>query len=209
MRDIFDVLAGEVTVATPSACLSYFTGALRDGTFSRGHGTWRLSQKSKAWLVLVRLVLRRFDADGWIYREGRDRSVWVLETCYKPPSSRPLSLGNMAEDAAFIRGYFDAEGGIPRQPSARFYVQLAQKSKEDLEDLRERMRGLGLTCGRVHVPSVAVDPDYWRFYVASASHYDFYRRVGSWHPRKRSLLDTRFNPGLTRDSELARTFDEK
>ena len=87
----------------------------------------------------------------------------------------------------------DAEGGIPRSTSSRFYVQLAQKNRLDLEDLRDRMQGLGLKCGCLHVPSVAADPEYWRFYVAAASHRQFYERVGSWHPRKRALLDSRFN----------------
>jgi len=83
--------------------------------------------------------------------------------------------------------------GIPRSTSSRFYVQLAQKNRLDLEDLRDRMQGLGLKCGCLHVPSVAADPEYWRFYVAAASHRQFYERVGSWHPRKRALLDSRFN----------------
>jgi hypothetical protein len=172
-------------------------GVLRDGTFSPRHGTWRLSQKSRAWLLVVQLVLERLDAHGWIYREGKDRSVWVLETCFRPSHNRPARWQANDDDAAFIRGYFDAEGGIPRPVSARFYPQLAQKNREDLVDLRERMQGLGLMCGRIHVPSATVDPNYWRFYVAAASHHCFYESVGSWHPRKRTLLEARFNPAFT------------
>jgi hypothetical protein len=136
---------GEIAAASASCCLSYFMGALRDGTFNRRHGTWRLSHKNTDWLGLVQLVLERLGARGWIYREGKDRSVWVLETCLRSSSGRPISE-ERHENAAFIRGYFDAEGGIPLNSSARFYIQPAQKNKEDLEDLRRRMLKLGLMC---------------------------------------------------------------
>ncbi len=46
-------------------------------------------------------------------------------------------------------------------------------------------------CGRIHNPSLTVDPNYWRFYVPSAGHRRFMEVVGSWHPRKRLLVDTR------------------
>ncbi len=182
----------EVVASGPSSCLSYFAGALRDGTFSSKHRTWRLAQKNKDWLLVVRVVLEQLGANSWIYREGKDRLVWVLETCCRPSDCPPL-LQSSAENAAFVRGYFDAEGGIPQAASARFYVQLAQKNLSDLEELRQRMQGLGLACGRLHLPSVAADPDYWRFYVSAASHRRFYEAVGSWHPRKRALLDARFS----------------
>ncbi len=193
MEDAIRVLSEEVAASRPSCCLSYFAGALRDGTFSSRHRTWRLAQKTRDWLLVVQLVLERLGAHGWIYREGKDRSVWVLETCFRPSQGRTTAGQSRPEQAAFIRGYFDAEGGIPRSTSSRFYVQLAQKNRLDLEDLRDRMQDLGLKCGCLHVPSVAADPEYWRFYVATASHRQFYERVGSWHPRKRALLDSRFN----------------
>lgn len=82
-------------------------------------------------------------------------------------------------DRAYARGYFDAEGGIPRDSKARFYVQLTQKNRDDLVDLRRRFERLGLNCGRLHVPSASVDPDYWRFYVATRSHDRFIQEVSS------------------------------
>ncbi len=93
---------------------------------------------------------------------------------------------------AYARGYFDAEGGIPRDPSSRFYVQFVQKDRADLDELRLRLETQGLSCGRLHNPSAAVDCDLWRFYVLARSHEEFMRRVSSWHPRKRRLLEARF-----------------
>ena len=96
--------------------------------------------------------------------------------------------------AAYARGYFDAEGGIPKGRESRFYVQFVQKDRSDLDTVRGALNSLGITCGVLHVPSPRVDPDYWRFYVASASHRRFAAAVGSWHPRKRALLQQRFPP---------------
>lgn len=89
---------------------------------------------------------------------------------------------------AFARGYFDAEGGVPVQQSSRFYIQLVQKDHSDLDRLRRILEQAGICCGRLHNPSRRSDPDYWRFYILAASHQDFIRVIGSWHPRKRQLL---------------------
>ena len=95
------------------------------------------------------------------------------------------------EQAAFVRGYFDAEGGVPRRTGDRFYIQSVQKDLADLEHVRSLLGHLGIRCGRIHNPSARADPDYWRFYVLAASHQDFALYVGSWHPRKRPLVQRR------------------
>jgi hypothetical protein len=132
--------------------------------------------------------LERLGSRSWIYREGL-RDVWVIETTYRLYGEERFEAEG--ERSAFVRGYFDAEGGIPRDVSARFYVQLVQKDFVDLARVHGFLEGLGIRCGRIHNPSVRVDPAYWRFYVLSASHEDFIKRVSSWHPRKRMLLDRR------------------
>ncbi|MGH2828345.1 MAG: LAGLIDADG family homing endonuclease [Actinomycetota bacterium] len=164
---------------------------LRDGTFNRSHRTWRLAQANVEWLEIVQQVLARVRAKGWIYREGSCRSVWVLETSFRPDGLRPEAFVPPAVDRAFARGYFDAEGGIPKDSRARFYVQLTQKDRDDLADLRRRFERLGLNCGRLHVPSASADPDYWRFYVSARSRHRFIQEVSSWHPLKRGLLELR------------------
>jgi hypothetical protein len=136
--------------------------------------------------VLQDLFLK-LGSRSWIYREGR-RNVWVVETTCKLAEATFTSL---REKTAFARGYFDAEGGIPRDSNARFYIQLVQKDRRDLEQVRRFLKDVGIGCGRIHNPSVRVDPDYWRFYVLANSHEDFIERVSSWHPRKRMLLDLR------------------
>ena len=123
---------------------------------------------------------------AWIYKEGTDRNCWVVETSWL---KEHLAWRDHA--SAYARGYFDAEGGIPRSSDARFYVQYVQKDLKDLAIVRECLEKEGIACGSLHNPSVRVDPSYWRFYVLARSHGDFCRQIGSWHPRKRSLLHER------------------
>jgi hypothetical protein len=128
---------------------------------------------------------------SWSYREGRSRRLWILETSAAVLAERP-TFSTSEERLAYARGYFDAEGGTPRDPSARFYVQFVQKNRGDIEELREMLENEGICCGRLHNPSRIRDSDLWRFYVVAAGHRAFATRVGSWHPRKRSLLEARF-----------------
>ena len=122
------------------------------------------------------------EAIPWIYQEG-NRGVWVIETTCR--LNRESELVTVPEKAAFVRGYFDAEGGIPRCAADRFYIQIVQRDRLDLGKVRHLLQELDIRCGRVHNPSIRVDPDCWRFYILASSHEGFIRRVGSWHPRKR------------------------
>lgn len=70
-------------------------------------------------------------------------------------------------------------------------MQFVQKDRDELSRLRDSLLGLGIDCGSLHNPSIRVDPDYWRFYIRSASHRKFAQVIGSWHPRKRSLLEAK------------------
>jgi hypothetical protein len=105
---------------------------------------------------------------------------------------------NIGGATCIARGYFDAEGGIPRNAGARFYIQFVQKDRADLANLRTILEAEGIVCGKLHQPSRATDHQVWRFYVAAASQPDFVSGVGSWHPRKRGLLSARFGQSATR-----------
>ncbi len=172
-------------LAESRACLH---GAMRDGTFNRLHGTIRIAQADIRWLNVLQAVIGRMGSKSWIYREG-DRRVWVIESTCRAGA---LDLAVPREAAAFARGYFDAEGGIPHEAEVRFYIQFTQKDRNDLGHVRGVLERLGVRSGRLHNPSVRADPDYWRFYVVSVSHRAFAERIGSWHPRKRELLLRRF-----------------
>lgn len=169
------------------ALAAYCQGALRDGTFSARQRTHRIGQADVGWLQLLQTVLQRLGHRSWIYREGYNRRLWVLETT-APFLSRSFDAWRLVgkpEGLHYVRGYFDADGGMPRDPRARIYFQLVQKDRRSLEAVVAILEAAGIGCGRIHNPSRAVDPDYWRVFVKAACHRRFMVLVGSWHPVKR------------------------
>jgi hypothetical protein len=114
---------------------AYLQGALHDGTRSALHHTHRISQKGTGWLQRLSFMLSEMGHRSWIYREGRDREVFVLETSapFLDVLYDPKQLETDAERSAYVRGYFDAEGGIPFTPHVRFYIQFTKKMRSNWE----------------------------------------------------------------------------
>lgn len=160
-NDVVERLVSEVRASTLDVLQNYLTGATRDASFSPSHNTTRFHQKGTGWLSVVKEALTTLGHRAWMYEEG-SRGVFVLETCWRPAHPTPCCVD---ERAAFCRGYFDADGGMPWSPSARLYFQYVQKDRDDLKSLRNHLTALGIACGQLHVPSIKVDPDYWRVFV--------------------------------------------
>jgi intein-encoded DNA endonuclease-like protein len=99
---------------------------------------------------VLKLILRNLGSNSWVYREGR-RRVWVLETTYQNRVSSPLP--SAIEEAEFVRGYFDAEGGVPRRLNDRFYIQLVQKNRLDLNRVRDSIRRQGIHAVDCTIPA--------------------------------------------------------
>lgn len=194
MPDVHHQIRQEIRSTDPTTAAAYLNGAVHDATYSSRHRTTRFSQHGVGWLYVLRQLLLSLGKRSWIYREGHNRQVWVLESTWRGRRREAIGRGvepsSPGENAAYLRGYFDAEGGIPLSAEARFYIQMVQKDRADLEKARNMLVDLGVDCGVLHNPSVRVDPDYWRFYVAARSHLQFIERVGSWHPRKRARLES-------------------
>jgi hypothetical protein len=144
-------------------------------------------------LALLQEILKLLQCRGWIYKEGRLRSYWILETTapFLSIDFDGSSLVGAREGLDYVRGYFDAEGGMPQDPEARLYLGISQKDRGSLEAVQMILESWEIDCGRIHNPSHSVDPDYWRFYIRSGSHRRFMAVVGSWHPRKRRLMEAR------------------
>lgn len=171
---------------------AYLQGALHDGTFSSNE-RFRFSQKGTGWLKLLRRLFKRIGYNAWLYREGKTREVYVLETLAHFLDFRfnPLRLKTKAEKASYIRGFFDAEGGIPHNRKARFYIQLVQKDRKKIQKIKTMLANLEIHSGEIHNPSRRVDPDYWRIFILSRSRRDFVKSIGSWHPAKEKILAQR------------------
>jgi hypothetical protein len=184
-------LHAELLETSASGARAYLHGAAHDATVSRRHRTIRFGQSDPTWLGVLQVLIARLGSRSWSYREGRSRQFWVVETSVVVLAERP-NFSRSEERLAYARGYFDAEGGTPRDPSARFYLQFVQKDHGDIDELRDVLEAEGIRCGTLHNPNRERDPDLWRFYVAAACHDVFARKVCSWHPRKRRLLEARF-----------------
>ncbi len=186
-------LHAELLAASKKSLECYLQGALRDGTRSIRHRTHRIGQSDPRWLELLKEALRILEYRSWLYREGRSRKLWILETTapFLNVGFDASCLVGSREGFDYVRRYFDAEGGMPRSPEARLYLQLTQKDRCNLESVRNILEQGEIRCGRIHNPSRRVDPNYWRFYVRAESHERFMSTVGSWHPRKRKQIETR------------------
>jgi len=168
---------------------AYIQGALHDASLNK-RKRYRFTQKGDEWLKVVQKLFYALGHNAWIYREGKDRDVYALETLaeFLDFDFDPLSLKKAEEKSAYIRGFFDAEGGIPNKDSNRFYIQLVQKDKMKIEKLKKLLYDLGISTGKIHNPSVRVDPNYWRMFVSTKSHAQFAQTIWSWHPRKQSIF---------------------
>ena len=171
---------------------AYLLGALHDGTFS-SNKRFRISQVGTDWLKILQGLFRKLGYNSWIYKEGKYRKVYVLETLadFLDFNFNPLRLRSDEEKIGYIKGFFDAEGGIPRDEKARFYIQLVQNDREKLVKIKKLLNDLKIETGKIHNPSQSVDPDYWRMYVLAKSQQSFLKKIGTWHPRKIKTLKKR------------------
>lgn len=164
---------------------AYLIGALHDSTIRRR--TIRICQREEEYVLFLKELVVQLGARAWTHREGTDRNLFVVE--FARSVLLDSSIRTKAEKIDYIRGYFDAEGGVPLNSKAEPYFYFAQKNRRDLKELRQLLVQLGINCGRFHNPSCQVAPAYWRFYVNRKSIPRFVAIIGSWHPRKCRLLE--------------------
>ena len=156
---------------------------MHDGTT---HGTTlRIGQREEAYVLFLRDLIRSCGGKAWTYREGKERNLFIVE--FSSSFLGTVRLRSSQDRIHYARGYFDAEGGLPHTSNSP-YLYFAQKDRDDLAGLRTILLGLGLRCGRLHNPSRAEDPNYWRFYLSRESIAKFSHLIGTWHPRKESAL---------------------
>ena len=162
----------------------YVLGVIHDGT--ERHTTYRIATNNKAFAEFLQKGIRKLSVGAWIYKEGKSRSLWIVE--FPKKILKNVIIRSRQDKIEYIRGYFDAEGGIAKHFSVRYYLYFCQKDKKDLLQVKEYLKELGIICGVLHNPSKKVDPNYWRFYISAKSYIDFAGIVGSDHPGKRRYL---------------------
>ncbi len=163
---------------------AYLLGALHDGTVRRL--TYRIVQKDQEYIEFLVKGIQNLGQKVWMYKEGKSRQLYVAE--FSRNFLKDFVLQTLQDKVDYIRGYFDAEGGVSRNPKVRYYIYFAQKNLKDLEQVKRFLEELGIECGILHNPSKGVDPNYWRFFVRACSYGRFAHLIGSWHPVKSQFL---------------------
>jgi intein-encoded DNA endonuclease-like protein len=159
-------------------------GLLHDATERKT--TFRISTKSKIFAEIIQKGIKILGPSAWIYKEGKDRNLWIVE--FSKSLLKNVQVSDKQGKIDYIRGFFDAEGGIAKSDKVRFYLYFCQKDRNDLLQVKKYLDFLGIKSGIIHNPSKKVDPDYWRFFVSSKSYIDFARIISSNHPEKLEIL---------------------
>ena len=106
-----------------------------------------------------------------MYKEGKSRQLYVVE--FSKSFLKDFVIQSDEDKIDYIRGYFDAEGGVSRDLNVRYYLYFAQKNLKDLEQVKQWIEALGIKCGITHNPSKNVDPNYWRFFMSTAQSFAY------------------------------------
>jgi len=163
---------------------AYMLGLLHDATERKT--TYRIGQKNKRLILNVAKFIKKFGCGAWIYKEGKDRDLYILE--FSKSFLVNTKIKSLKDKIDYIRGYFDAEGGIAKSNKVRFYIYFAQKDFKDLKQVKNYLKETKISCGKTHNPSKIKDPHYWRFFVSAKSYKRFAKIIGSCHPEKSYLL---------------------
>lgn len=168
----------------PQITKAYLLGVLHDATVRKT--TYRVATKSRNFAEILKHGVKNLGSGAWIYKEGKTRNLWIVE--FSKSLLKDLRIISKQDKIDYIKGFFDAEGGMAKSPRVRFYLYFCQKNKRVLIRIKEYLAYLGIKSGVIHNPSKKVDPDYWRFFVSAKSYKDFARIIGSSYPEKLSIL---------------------
>ena len=108
---------------------AYLLGALHDGTVRRL--TYRIVQKDQEYIEFLVKEIKNLGQKAWMYKEGRTRNLYVVE--FSRSFLNNFVISTIQDKIDYIRGYFDAEGGVSRDPKVRYYLYFAQKNLTDLK----------------------------------------------------------------------------
>lgn len=169
---------------TPQMTKAYLLGVLHDATVRKS--TFRLGTKNKLFSQIIKMGIKVLGGNAWVYKEGKLRNFWIVE--FSRSFLKGTNIESRQSKVEYIRGFFDAEGGIARSSKVRFYLYFCQKDKKVLLKIKRYLTDFGIKSGVIHNPSRRIDPNYWRFFISSKSYKDFATLIGSNHPEKLLIL---------------------
>ncbi len=170
--------------------LAYLMGALEgDGYIYRGKSKGLVAvftQKNRTWLENIEKMIEHNLGNAWIFKQ---RDISILETKFKPLFQK-LDTENLTlnEKLAYVAGFFDAEGGIPKYPervpstAPYMYIQFVQKNPATLKKIIKILEEADIECGKLH--EYGRKKKCWRFFIRSKSRLKFVKMIKSKHPEK-------------------------
>ncbi len=167
--------------------IAYLHGALHDGYVYTGKRKGKvavITQKNRLWLERLKDILKQLESNSWIFQQ---RQIHVLETKF-PELLKPIDVGSLdlQSSLAYVAGFFDAEGGIPRNPKDSLYIQFVQKKRVKLDEIVSILEKSNIRCGKIH--QYDKKSKCWRFFVKRESHLKFIQTINSKHPEKQERL---------------------
>ena len=168
----------------PQITKAYLLGIIHDASVRKT--TYRVATKNQTFAEILKQGIIDLGRTAWIYKEGKSRNLWIVE--FSKSLLNRMKIISREEKLDFVRGFFDAEGGIAKSSKVRFYLYFCQKNKIILKEIKRHLVSFGIESGVIHNPSKRVDPNYWRFFIRAKSYKKFAKVVSSSHPEKLPIL---------------------
>jgi intein-encoded DNA endonuclease-like protein len=177
----------------------YLIAALRDGSIDSRNGKnyeIKIGQKDQRWLSdIIKPIIEsnfgvRVNIHKNLLRLTNKKAVQEIQRISgiksfgwnTPETVKKLPL---EKRIPYIRGFWDAEGGLPKKPetcdrSEQTYISFHQKQKEPLIFIRNSLIKMGFKPTKITKCSNAHE-----FRITRKEHMKrFYNKIGSWHPEK-------------------------
>lgn len=178
--------------------LAYILGALRDG----GIGIYKGKRKkdyrtyisqykdySDEWLEIVKkMLLRVFKkhvtiVKGFLSISSKEVFYFLHNECGVQPNKKEwktprwIFYSTKKVRKTYIRGFLDADGSIPIRDSGRIEIQISQKQKEVLKELKQILSEFDINS------SVCKSRNIFKLNIGSKpSIINFFKKIGSFHP---------------------------
>ena len=180
--------------------MAYLLGALRDASIDIRKGKnyeVKIAQKNRKWLEILQTIIeRKFGYKGKITKH--QKNYHILRITRKTVVERIVAIAEITTPQSqwntptiikkqpleiqkeYIKGFFDAEGGLPRNPKKWKYISFDQKAKEPLEFVRNVLIKLGFKPTNLTLTS-----GVWQFRLTRKNDIiNFDIKIGSLHPEK-------------------------
>jgi len=141
----------------------YLIGALKDGCLTKQWAI-KFSQKDKTWFSSTIIPIfndvfgTNYNTEKRIYKEDKKGKTWCLIICNKKLWIELKSISKTTpktkeEQKYYVRGFWDADGGCPKNPTfdKKIYIKFTQKDKNALIQIKNILKDFNIKSGNVRI----------------------------------------------------------